>query len=160
MNIKSTVTLKHFVKEYNRLNGADKYIVAFPFNNEIHYVVVNHLKMNWLKLSREAKSKGGHQKVKLYASLKELATMNHFYLCDKETFEEWTKFYHNKGNAIEKIIADVNGMDFTPNSFPFYRGGDIEIDGVSYQLKWYEASLTNIVTLHNAQKWYRENKRA
>jgi hypothetical protein len=50
--------------------------------------------------------------------------------------------------------------EYTPDHIRFDECGDVEINGVQYQVKFQNASLTNVVVLHKAQAKAREKRKA
>ena len=59
----------------------------------------------------------------------------------------------NKGFAFEEIIYNYFGQDFKGrDNVPFYKGGDIEIDGEQVQIKFQSAQIVAERTLVRLQK--------
>lgn len=159
MNIKSHVSQRHFYKEYNRLSGADAYLVAFPAKDNVYLVKFEHIPYRWCSMYRESTKRGGYQKMMMHAPLKELNQMEKEILCSIAEFEKINSEMKNRGRVVEKILRERNGEEFYWDNVPFDQDGDVTIDGIAYQIKWYQASFCNIKTLHNAQARAREMKK-
>ena len=54
---------------------------------------------------------------------------------------ETTKY--NKGEIFEKLITEYFGMKWEKDNVPFTEGGDIEINGKAFQIKYEKATFTN-----------------
>jgi len=51
---------------------------------------------------------------------------------------------HNRGEIFEKIITEtLTGKTWKKDSTPFWKAGDIELNGEQIQIKLSEAELTN-----------------
>lgn len=156
MNIKNKVSQRHFYNEYNRLSACDAYIIAFPYGDNICYTTVKHIPYAYTTMTREATSKGGYQKMKFNFPIEKLQKSNFKILCSMADFENCS--IKNRGNRIEKFLHEQNGENYKPDNIPFYMDGDIHMNGISYQIKWYQASFTNLNCLHNAQAYARAKK--
>ena len=68
--------------------------------------------------------------------------------------------YKNKGHKCEYYLHKVCGLgEYAPDRIRFDYCGDVDINGIQYQVKYENASLTNIDVLHKAQKRAREMKK-
>lgn len=151
------MTKQNFMKYYNKLTGADSTIIFFERKGSVYKTERKHIPPRWVKEGRESSSKGGQQKFRMYISAKEKDLMIdrkkdiEFVMTTKE-FNELKNLYKNKGHRCEYILHRDNNMEYTPDTLRFDKGGDIEIKGVKYQVKFQNASLTNVDVLHKAQK--------
>lgn len=163
---KTIVTKRWFVREYNRLSGADEYWWFFELEGNVYCYKCKHLPYNRIMMGFESSSKGGHYKAKLGISktfFKELIVKNKAsYFCTmKELQKVEVKKNQNNGHRCEKILAETFPQKnwILGGNERFDKGGDLIIDGKQIQVKFGAASLTNINTLHNAQKEARKNKK-
>ena len=153
------MTKGNFLKYYNKLSGADKTLLFFERNEKIYLWECKHLAPRWIKEGVESSSKGGHQKFKMYLSKKEKDMLIKKGAIEVMTTEEFESIpYSNKGMKCEKWLHDKTNQSYTPNNKRFDKGGDICINGIEYQIKFENASLTNVVVLHKAQKDKRKSK--
>lgn len=84
--------------------------------------------------------------------LKKMVNNNGITLCTKSEFEELAKKVggngrSNRGLALEKLITEYFGQEWHADSKKFTESGDIEINGVSYQIKGHKATFTNELTI-------------
>lgn len=147
------MTKGNFFRYYNRLTGADKTLIFFEFQNEIYIHECKHIAPRWAHEEWESSKNGGHQKFKMYITTKEKARLVKA-STKIMTAEEFSAIpYKNNGHKCEAWLHKVCDLgEYTPDNLRFDKGGDVVINGVSYQVKYQNASLTNVVVLHKAQK--------
>lgn len=67
----------------------------------------------------------------------------------------------NKGHKCEYWLHEKYNLGkYQSDNIRFDKCGDVRINGVGYQVKFENASLTNVNVLHKAQKDARMTKRA
>jgi hypothetical protein len=91
-----------------------------------------------------------------------LMTMNAQPLCSEKMFNEMLqeKYLNNKGKMVnynrgdlfEKLVTEYAGQVWEKDNIPFTEAGDIEWNGVAYQIKFEKATFTNEKTLMNLRK--------
>ena len=84
--------------------------------------------------------------------LKKMVNNNGITLCTKSEFEELAKKVggngrSNRGLALEKLITEYFGQKWHADNKKFTESGDIEINGISYQIKGHKATFTNELTI-------------
>ena len=147
------MTKGNFFRYYNRLTGADRTLVFFEYKSNIYIHECHHIAPRWAHEEFESSKNGGHQKFKMYISATEKVK-----LVPKSTMvmtlAEFNAIpYANKGHKCEAwLYKACNLGEYTPDHKRFDECGDVEIDGIQYQVKFQNASLTNVVVLHKAQK--------
>lgn len=154
------MTKTNFFRYYNKLSGADAYIIMFEYNGKIWQAITKHIKPSWTREERESTQNGGWQKwkMKLTKAHKEnLIKKGATVVATKEDFENAP--YKNKGHKCEYLLHQIYQLGtYKPDNKRFDKGGDIKVDGVEYQVKFENASLTNVNVLHNAQRDARGRK--
>ena len=50
---------------------------------------------------------------------------------------------YNRGEIFEKLVTEMYGQQWEKDNIPFTDAGDIEVDGISYQIKYEKASFIN-----------------
>jgi len=99
----------------------------------------------FFKLDRASSSRGGYTKVRIKASVKELAEL--VPLAIRLGSEDLLK-KPNKGEALEEVLKErFTGERWAKDDTPFWVAGDMVIDGVSVQVKFNGAELTNERTI-------------
>ena len=78
------------------------------------------------------------------------------------TIEEFETIpYKNKGHKCEYWLHKAYNLgEYKTDSIRFDKCGDVRINGIEYQVKFENASLTNVNILHKAQKDARKAKKA
>jgi hypothetical protein len=159
------MTKGNFFRYYNKLAGCHKYLIFFEYLGNIYCATTDRIAPRWCVEARESyrKSKktgevigGGEQKWMM--SMKnnhkeELIKKGADVAMTKEEFEKLGDIYSNKGRRCELWLHNKYNLGEHKNDcVRFDKGGDVCIDGVEYQVKFQNASLTNVRTLRNAQK--------
>lgn len=58
----------------------------------------------------------------------------------------------NRGSAFEKVLTEHYGQVWNKDSLPFYKGADLVVDGVDYQVKYEGCNFTNEKTLRELER--------
>lgn len=155
------MTKKNFMHYYHNLNGSEGYEIFFERKGNIYRIVINRIAPRWVKEGRESKSKGGAQKFRMYISVAErdkLIAKGATLVMSSEEFKALP--YKNKGHKCEYYLHQIYGLgEYAPDNLRFDKGGDICVNGIQYQVKFQNATLTNVDVLHKAQADAREAKK-
>lgn len=148
------MTKKNFFRYYNKLTGADRTLVFFIHNHIVYLWECHHIAPRWTREARESKSKGGAQKFRMYITAKEKKNLIKKGAIPVMTETEFKAIpVKNKGNKCEMWLHKVCGLgEYTPDHVRFDKSGDVKINGIEYQVKFQNATLTNVDVLHKAQK--------
>lgn len=157
------MTLKNFMHYYNDLSGADRYLIFFDYKGMIYILNCKHIAPRWLIESKESTRNGGWQKWMLSLKVDEKKKLI-AKAVPVMTVEEFNSlpYANNKGRRCEYWLHNLLNLpgEYKPDTERFDKRGDICFNGVQYQVKFQNASMTNINTLHNAQKDARERRKA
>lgn len=155
------MTKKNFFHYYNKLSGADETLVFFERKGFIYIYKCHHIAPRWTYKTRESKGKGGAEKFSMYIKVDErdkLIAKGAIPIMTTTEFEALP--YKNNGHKCEFWLHKVCNLGkYTPDHERFDKCGDVTINGIQYQVKFQNASLTNVDILHKAQKSARERKR-
>ena len=133
------------IATYEANSAADDYWFGFTFNH-IVYVVKNigfAGLAKYFKADRASSNRGGFAKIRIRARVDELAALVPMAtaLCTEDELKALDK---NVGRAFEQLIyARYTTEEWVANSVPFFKAGDVRIDGKEIQLKYNGAELTN-----------------
>lgn len=153
------MTKGNFFRYYNKLTGADRTLIFFKYKGDIYIYECHHIPQRWASEHFESKSKGGYQKFRLWVPAKEKPELIKKSVKVATAAELAALPYKNNGHKCEAWLHKVCELgEYTPDSLRFDKGGDVVINGVSYQVKYQNASLTNVNVLHKAQKDARANR--
>lgn len=157
------MTKKNFFHYYNKLTGADRTLIFFTYHHNVYIYECHHIAPRWTQEGFESTSKGGYQKFRMYIPVNERAKLIAKGAIQIMTEEEFNSlpYANNKGYRCEYYLHKVCNLgEYTPDREPFDKCGDVCINGVQYQVKFENASLTNVNALHNAQARARAKRKA
>lgn len=155
------MTKSNFFYYYNKLSGADGTILFFERKGIIYRWDCKHIAPRWTVENRESTRHGGWQKYKMYLKVSEKEKLIKKGAIPVMTLAEFEALpYKNKGCKCEYWLHEVYNLgEYKPDNIPFDACGDVEIDGIQYQVKFENASITNVHVIHEAQKRAREAKK-
>lgn len=148
------MTKGNFFKYYNKLSGADRYLIFFERNGLVYLWDCKHIAPRWTRERYESSSKGGYQKFRIEMTVKDKNELIAKGATPMMTFEEFKAIpQKNNGHKCECWLhKKYNLGTYKPDAKRFDKCGDVCINGVEYQVKFQNASLTNVEVLHKAQK--------
>ena len=138
---------------YVATSAAMAYIVGFALNGRAYMVTVRELVQAWVHMDRESTSHGGAYKLRMALNNRiQVALIENgaIEIGDAATILATRK---NKGEAFEKFVTEYFGQTWVKDSVPYYMDGDLTVNGVKYQIKWENASLTNEGVIRKAMEW-------
>lgn len=147
------MTREEMILNYEATQAAVAYIIGFVLNKRIYRIVMDKLFDDMFYATRESHSHGGYAKIKLRltnAIKCQLIEMGAQEIGGLEILDNGPK---NKGDAFEKYEVEKAGGTWGRNTLEYYLGGDVEIDGKPYQIKFEGASFTNEKVIAKAMKW-------
>lgn len=130
------------LNRYNRRAYCHKYIMGFIYKKVVYFAHCDERDLDRLVTVGEC-SRGGYSirfrpDNEMKASLLDRAEV----LCSASEFSaicEASKY--NKGEVFEQMVTEHFGQIWTKDSVPFWKGPDITVDGINYQIKFQEASF-------------------
>ena len=162
---KETMKIENFFRYYNRLSAADRYYLIFKYKRYVWLIDIPHICSTWCEESKESGSKGYYQKWRICASKlpKDRLVKKAICMMSIKEFEAAVKEYSgNRGDYCEKWLCENFGCvpSSTKHNARFDECGDVTKNGLQYQVKFQNASLTNVNVLHKAQADARARKAA
>jgi hypothetical protein len=137
--------LKHLIDNYNRLSYTHNYIFGFEYKGAIYYGAFTSEILPFI-LCVDSASRGcgkclrykpnNKQKVEMLPNCKVLCSAEYFNACVKES-------KYNNGEIFEKMITEICGQNWEKDNVPFTQAGDIEYNGIAYQIKFQKATFIN-----------------
>lgn len=131
---------------YEKYTSVHNYIVGFRANGKIWaYTCDFCAMMNACKLDAASRGAGACIRFKPSAPLKKaMVIAGAVMVTDEATFEELVNSsIYNKGEIFEKLVTEWYGQEWKKDNIPFYQQGDINVNGVEYQIKFEKATITN-----------------
>lgn len=131
---------------YNEVSFTHNYIYGFNFHGMVYMVITNNENMDAI-LSLDKASRGAGYSLRFRPSNKireYLMTLAPIAICSADFFKnEVANSPYNKGEIFEKMVTEYFGMEWEKDSVPFTEAGDIEVNGIAYQIKFEGATFTN-----------------
>lgn len=141
------------IKNYRRFSGADAYIIGFIYKHQLYMIQVDEIMPRQMQVLHSSHKNGYQPKLQLVLNnkLKEQLIRKGAILLGSE--ELVTNGEYNNGVEFEKLISEMNGIEFRgKDNIGFWVGGDLEIDGKQIQVKFQGAQIVAEKTLKNLQK--------
>lgn len=134
------------INGYNALSFTHNYIFGFEYKGIVYATTVTAEVLPYiLKLDKASRGAGyalrfcptTEQKIFLLSKGAEV-------ICSSEYFKnEVASSIYNNGEIFEKLVTEKFGQVWEKDNLPYTEGGDIEVNGVAYQIKFQKATFTN-----------------
>lgn len=145
------MTLNEMINAYNSVAYTHNYIFGFVFNGVVYEVnTTEEILPEILKLDVASRGYGKALRFcptkEIKMSLVGIATP----LCSVEVFTyEVKNSKYNKGEIFEKLVTEKFGQVWEKDNVPFTKAGDVEVNGIAYQIKFEKATFCNEKSLAN-----------
>lgn len=150
--MENTALKMSMINKYHALSFTDHYILGFSYKRNIYISyqdasVVN----NFIKLDTASHGQGYSIRFKPSRADKVFLLTSAKLICSAEYFEDLVNnSKYNKGEILEKLVTEIEaGKKWEKDKTPFTMAGDVDINGVAYQIKFEKATFTNEKTLEN-----------
>ena len=141
------------IRYYRKFSGADAYILGFIYKHDLYCITVDEIMPRFMRVEKSSSKKGGHEKLqfRLNNAFKEQLIRKG---AEKiGTDADLLEIAGNKGVSFERMVYRMNGQEPRPkDSVRFDKGGDININGIEYQIKLDGAQIVEFKTLNKIQK--------
>lgn len=151
------MTKGNAIRYYRKFSGADAYILGFIYKHELYAITVNEIMPRFMRVEKSSAKKGAHEKLqfKLRNEHKEQLIRKGAQKIGTET--DLLEIPNNKGVSFERMVYRMNGQEpREKDNIRFTEGGDINVNGVEYQVKLEGAQIVEFRTLNKIQKEMRE----
>ena len=129
---------------YNKHAFTHRYILGFRLNKMIYFVVVDAKELDFVtKLDKASRGAGYSLRFKPNKAQKNLMmSLDAKVLCSEKFFDELVEMSkYNRGEVFEKLITEYFGQTWVKDNIPYTEAGDIEVDGIAYQIKFEKATF-------------------
>lgn len=139
-------------RDHERFTAAEGYIIGFPIENDVYAIEFDKIPRRLTRVQKECSKLGGGYG--LYVKITKTDAKKLVKKAYKVgTLDDITDSIYNKGVMFEKLIWERNGMEFRgKDSVPFYKSGDITLDGKEIQIKYLHARICYDKTLKKLSK--------
>ena len=140
------VVIKKMLQDvYNNKAFTDKYILGFMLNHVVYMSVCDRNTVDRVTcLDKASRGQGYALRFKPNKAQKMLLIAGATALCSEDFFNDLvTGSKYNRGEIFEKLVTESYGQEWKKDNIPFTKAGDIEVNGVAYQIKFEKATFTN-----------------
>jgi hypothetical protein len=133
------------LNEYHKFSASKFYIIGFISDGVVYEMTMTEQNIGTV-LKLDKASRGAGYSIRFRPTQKQKKDLAKFAtpLCSEKFFEEQlTNSKYNKGEIFEKLITEKNGQTWEKDSVPFWVKGDININGIEYQIKYDGATFIN-----------------
>lgn len=137
--------LNYLIENYNKLAGAHHYIWGFTVKGIVYIAVTDETVLPYVcKLDKASRGAGYALRFKPTMDQKLFLMVNAQMLCSADYFNMVVaESRYNKGEIFEKMVTEKAGQEWHKDNVLFTECGDINIDGIEYQIKFENATFTN-----------------
>ena len=140
------------IDQYNRLSYAHQYIWGFIYKKVVYMATTTQEVVERVcTLDKASRGAGYSLRFNPTNAQKLLLMPDATVLCSEEFFNDEVKnSKYNKGEIFEKMVTEmVFNQEWEKDTVPFNKGGDVESNGVAYQIKFQKATFCNEKSLAN-----------
>jgi len=142
--------LKNLFSIYERHAYTHNYIMGYTENGKVYMALTTSAVVADV-LTLDTASRGAGKSIRYKATSADVRTLKRNaleirFLCSAEYLEAVAHTLGkqvNRGAAFEKLVTEYFGQTWKKDSVPFTKAGDIEVDGIAYQIKYKNATFAN-----------------
>lgn len=141
----NTALYLNMIDRYNALAYTHDYIFGFHFAGNIYMAYADSSMLPaLLTLDKASRGQGMALRFNPNKGVKVALMPNATLLCSKDFFDsELENSKYNKGELFEKMVTEYYGQEWHKDNVPFTDAGDLDVDDMSYQIKFEKATFTN-----------------
>jgi hypothetical protein len=146
------MTKETMIKNYRKFSAAQGYIIGFEYKHQIYMITLEEIAPRFTTVMYMSKKNGGGRKLQfvLKKAHKEQLIRKGATLIGNEEILEGR---YNKGVEFERLISEMNGQEFRgKENVGFWVEGDLEINGMQYQIKFNGAQIVTEKTLERLKR--------
>lgn len=149
-----TTLFKNLIDRYNAIAYTHNYIWGFELKGIIYMSITSSEVMPYVcKLDKASRGCGYTLRYCPNIEQKLILMKNAEVLCSAKYFEEQVEdSKYNRGEIFEKIVTEKYGQVWIKDNIPFTEAGDIEINGIAYQIKYQKATFCNEKSIANLER--------
>ncbi len=135
-------TKENLLDRYNAHAYAHKYLLGFIYKKVVFLAHVDERDLAPLTSIGEASRGGLSLRFRPTNEVKASLLDRSEALCSASEFSAiCSASKYNKGEVFEQLVTEHFGQIWAKDSVPFWKGPDIVVDGINYQIKFQEASF-------------------
>lgn len=152
--MKNIALYKELINGYEKVAFTDNYIWGFAYKGNIYMAITKSDYIETVcKLDKASRGAGYSLRFKPTMAQKEALLTKASLLCSEKFFkEEFDKSKYNRGETFERLVTEAYGQEWEKDSVPFTEAGDLEVEGIAYQIKFQGATFCSEKSLKNLIK--------
>lgn len=152
--MENTTIHNMLINDYNALAFTHNYIFGFTFKGMVYMHTTTAEALPFVTCVDKASRGAGYslrftpnkaQKLYLMQGARAVCSVDMF----NSLYEE-SKY--NKGEIFEKLVTELAGQKWVKDNVPFYKDGDITVNGKPFQIKFEKATFCTEKGILNAKK--------
>ena len=150
----NTALFANMINRYNEVAFTHNYIWGFTYKHNVYMTITTSEVMPLVcKLDKASRGAGYALRFCPTTDQKLVLMPSATLLCSEKFFnEQVAESKYNNGEIFEKMVTEYFGQVWVKDNIPFTEAGDIETDGVAYQIKYQKATFCNEKSLANLRK--------
>jgi hypothetical protein len=150
----NTALFATMINRYNEVAFTHNYIWGFTYKHNVYMAITTSEVMPLVcKLDKASRGAGYALRFCPTTDQKLVLMPSATLLCSEKFFnEQVAESKYNNGEIFEKMVTEYFGQVWVKDNIPFTEAGDIETDGVAYQIKYQKATFCNEKSLANLRK--------
>lgn len=150
----NTALFATMINRYNEVAFTHNYIWGFTYKHNVYMTITTSEVMPLVcKLDKASRGAGYALRFCPTVDQKLVLMPSATLLCSEKFFnEQVAESKYNNGEIFEKMVTEYFGQVWVKDNIPFTEAGDIETDGVAYQIKYQKATFCNEKSLANLRK--------
>ena len=144
--------LNNWFRDYCETSGATCVRLGFKLVDTVYYIDLIELLPEMVKIDYESSKNGRKPKLRLQLNNQiRVDLVEKFKAVEVGSYKEIFGNCKNDGDRWEQYWCEKNGLTWVKNSIAYYIKGDINEEGKEIQIKWQNASLTQLDTIKRAK---------
>ncbi len=142
----NTTLFSRMIQKYNEHSFTHNYIFGFEYKGNVYMVDTTSEALPYI-LTLDKASRGAGYSLRFKPTVEQrlyLISLGATVLCSSAYFKEVVASNkYNNGENFEKLVTEYFGQTWEKDTVPFWKDGDITVDGIPYQVKFNKASFTS-----------------
>ena len=140
-----TTMFNNLIDRYNAIAYTHRYIWGFTYKGVVYMATTTSEVLPLVcKLDKASRGAGYALRFKPTNDQKIFLLAGAAPLCSEKYFDELVaESKYNNGEIFEKLVTEHYRQTWVKDNVPFTNAGDIEIDGIPYQIKYQKATFCN-----------------
>lgn len=140
----------NLINLYNRISAATKVGLGFEYKGVVYLAYIPRLSRKYTYTDKQSVARGSGKTIRIAITLKQMEHLVKTAI-PVGTYKDM-QGVKNKGEQFERLVYEYYGQAWTKDNTPYYKAGDIEIDGEQVQLKYNHATATTYNQLNRYSK--------